>query len=41
MNLTSDSLIERFKLLSKEVFIYGVDDQNKITNFYPYYILNL
>ncbi len=41
MNLTSDSLIERFKKLNKEVFIYGVDDKNKITNLYPYYILNL
>ena len=41
MNLTSDSLIDRFKKLNKEVFIYGVDDKNKITNLYPYYILNL
>ncbi len=41
LNLTSDSLIERFKKLNKEVFIYGVDDKNKITNFYPYYILDL
>ena len=41
MNLTSDNLIERFKKLGKEVFIYGVDNMNNITNFYPYYILDL
>lgn len=41
MNLTSDSLIDRFKKLNKEVFIYGVDNKDAITNLYPYYILDL